>query len=217
MDEPRDYLDDLLTNAAPRDVVVTAEIEVELARMAIAAHTDRGRASTTRRHLSRAATIGIAAVIVVATAGAAAAAVTFGPWTEWAKPPVATTTYTVPSGATCERRFGSIAGEDPEMRAAVEDILASPDVFDKIDIDAAIRILRADPDMTRTEEDGTRTDTSFGTPDYLTPDDEYDQAFTLALNLVVLAELEKRGLGTDPAQWVGLSFDGETRCTGEQR
>ncbi|MBG6055713.1 hypothetical protein IWX81_002136 [Salinibacterium sp. CAN_S4] len=102
------------------------------------------------------------------------------------------------------------------MRAAVEDILASPDIFDKLDINEGIRILRADRDMTRTEEDGTQTDTSYGTPDYLTADDEYQQAFALALNLAVLAELEERGLGTDPGQWMGLTFDGETRCTGEE-
>jgi hypothetical protein len=125
MNEPRD-LDDLLTHAAPRDIVVTPAIEDELARMTIAARTDHGRHSRGRRHLSRAATVGISTAIVLATAGAAAAAA-FGPWySGWAEDPVATITYTVPSGDTCERRIGAIAGADPDMRVAVQDFLPHP-------------------------------------------------------------------------------------------
>jgi hypothetical protein len=40
---------------------------------------------------------------------------------------------------------------------------------------------------------------------------------TRALTVAVMADLEQRGLGTDPAQWAGLSFEGETKCTADPR
>jgi hypothetical protein len=219
VDDAHDDLDDRLAQSAPRDIIVTAAVEDELARMTVLSRTDGGRTSTARRHLSRAATIGISTVIVLATAGAAAAAVTFGPWfSDWADDPVATITYTLPGGDVCERRMGAIVGEDAELTAAIEGILTSPGFLDELDIDAAIRGIRADSDKTETLADGTQVDVSYGTPGYMTPDEEYEFAVTQAVLSEVMSELAEMGPGdAAPERWAGLSFEGETKCIpGEQ-
>ncbi len=219
MNDAQDDLDERLAQAAPRDVVVTSAVEDELARMTVVSRTDRGRTSGARRHLSRAATIGISTVIVLATAGAAAAAVTFGPWiSDWADDPVATITYTLPDGDVCERRMGAIAGEDAELTAAIEGILTSPGVFENLDIDAAIHDIRAETDSTETLADGTQVDVSYGTPGYMTPDEEYEFAVTRAVLSEVMSELAEMGLGdAAPERWAGLAFEGETKCIPGER
>lgn len=219
MNDAQDDLDEQLARSAPRDVVVTRAVEDELARMTVLSRTDRGRTSGARRHLSRAATIGISTVIVLATAGAAAAAVTFGPWfSDWADDPAATITYTLPGGDVCERRMGAIAGEDAELTAAIEAILTSPVLLEERDIDAAIRAIRAETDSTETLSDGTQVDVSYGTPGYMTPDEEYEFAVTQAVLAEVMSELTEMGLGgAAPERWAGLSFEGEYKCvSGEQ-
>lgn len=211
MDDAQDDLDERLAQAAPRDVVVTSAVEDELARMTVVSRTDRGRTSGARRHLSRAATIGISTVIVLATAGAAAAAVTFGPWfSDWADDPVATITYTLPGGDVCERRIGAITAEGEDSTAAVEKVLTTPGLFDDLDIDAALQELRAETDATKTLADGTEVDVSFGTPGYLTPDEEYQQAVTRALMHELMGELADSGLPV-------FTYDGETKCIPGER
>lgn len=202
--------DELLAASAPPVTPQTPALIDELARMAAAAGARSG-IERPRRRPTRTATVSIAAVLVLAGAGTAAAGA-FGPWTApWAETPDARTTFTLPSGATCEARLGNIEGVDPASTAAIQDYLAHVDIEAVIDVDAQIAAMRADTDRFAIDADGSLVSGNYGTPGYPSPDAEYNQAHAAAISAAITAELTRQGFDTIGS---GISFEGETQCPG---
>lgn len=205
-----------LGGAAPRVSTITPRIEDELARMAVAARTDSARSEPNKRRVPRVAVIGLAAALVIGGAGAAAAA-TGGFTSWWADDPDAAYTFTLPSGAVCEARWGNVMGGTSEdaARKAARDYLNSVDGVDQADIEAEIARIRADRDGWFQNADGTREPAGYGTENYPSPDAEYERAVSSVLTNAVWDELDRQGFDADE-DLRNVSFAGEMNCPGAQ-
>lgn len=171
-----------------------------------------------------------ASLLAVGTAGAAYAATaidwsrfwyTGESWAGWAESPDATLTYDLPGGGSCEMRIGDVvfspsddlpAGVETDGRAAeaVRDFLRSTDLAAVIDVDAAIRELRAS-DLRAIDEDGAEAPFGFGTTQY-----NADAEYTLAVRDAVFAAVTEHLRAVD-LPVAGVGFQSQERCEGQQR
>jgi len=201
-----DMLDDLLASSAPRTSTLTPELEHELVAMSVDAEYEARPAGRLRR-MPRAAVVGIAAVLVLGGAGAAAAA-TLSDWAPWATTPDASFTFTLPSGAVCEQRYGNVKGTD-EVTQAIREYMKQVDVLQLADIDAELQRARADENV-QVNADGSQEPGGYGTP-YYNADSEYLQAVMQATSKVITTELDRQGI-----DYEGSSWEGEAHCPGAQ-
>lgn len=206
---PTDPLDRLLEVSAPSVTPDSPALADQLHHMVPEASEPAAARRPSRPRPSRTAIAGLTSALVVVGAGSAAAG---GVWSPWAQDPDTTVTYTLPSGATCEMRLGDVQDADPAMTAAIQDYLADVDLESVIDVDAQISALRADRDVFVVADDGSMTPAWYGTPDYKSPDEEYNLAHSMAITEAVTDELERQGFDT-PA---GFSYAGEAQCPGAQ-
>jgi hypothetical protein len=202
----RDRLEALLSESAPRDEreLSGGRIEAMIARSRTDARA-AGRLGWLRN--PRVAIAGAAAIVLFGGAGAAAAA-TYDDWAPWAQDPDLAYTYTLPSGAECEQRLGEVYSGDPELTAAVRDIMRNGDVVARADIDKWIGEIRAGKN-TRVLDDGTEVPAGYGTA-YYSADQEYDSAMSQAISEVIGDDLRDRGFNEDPGadnlQWSGQGY-----------
>ena len=216
--EEPDPFEQELSGAGPRVSTITPSVEDELARMAVAARTDSARSEPSKRRVPRVAVIGLAAALVIGGAGAAAAA-TGGFTSWWADDPDAAYTFTLPSGAVCEARWGNVMGSyaDKAAREAAREYLGTIDDIDQADIDSEIARMRADRDSWLQNDDGTQEPAWYGTENYKSPDTEYSQAVSLVVSNALWEELRRQGFVLDAGENErGLSVDGEMNCPGAQ-
>jgi hypothetical protein len=213
--EESDPFEQELGGAGPRVSTITPSIEDELARMAVSARTDTAR-NGARRRVPRVAVIGLAAVLAISGAGAAAAA-TGGFTSWWADEADAVYTFTLPSGAVCEARWGNVMGDFSAdgAREAARNYLRSVDGVDQADIDAQIARMRADRDTWFQNADGTREPAWYGTAKYMSPDSEYEHALSSVVTNALWDELERQGFDAEE-DLRNVSVSGEVNCPGAQ-
>ncbi|GAA1683194.1 hypothetical protein [Microbacterium lacus] len=208
---PHDPLDGLLDDAGPVTTVVSDAIEDELARMSVAARTDH-RPARAGRGFTRAAAIGVAAVVLLGGAGAAAAS-TWGlvPW--WQQNSPDSFSVTLPSGVNCEFQvIGNLQGPTPAISEETAAYLRSVDIATILDVDAEIQKQRmAPPSVARV--DGKDIQVGYGTENYPSPDVEYYLAVPAAVTTAVAAELQRNGYGVGPEDF---SWQSEASCPGMQ-
>lgn len=155
---------------------------------------------------------------VVLTGAGVATATAATQWiSSWAATPVLQFTYTLPSGATCESRFGALElpPELAEQESALLEYLAALDVMDTIDVDTEIATARADRNRWRETEEGVDVPAWYGTENYPSPDREYSMAVQNGIHQLVLDELARRDLevSSEPAL---IRLEGETKCPGAE-
>ena len=203
-----DDLDRALRRAGDLIATRTPELENELATLVVAA---RPRHSSARlRGPKRIGTIAAAGAVAVLLAGGAAAAAS-GVWKPWAETPDGSFTYTLPSGIECEERVAVTEVENAEVRAAVQSILQTEDVV------AAAEPGAADWESRLRAEGGAldiaHTWVETGRTTLPTADDVIAQmAYSRAVNDVLTAELDERGLDTDASRnWIASR--GQAVCT----
>lgn len=212
-----DPIERMLTASAPSTTPVTADVEDELARMSVRARTDH---APVRRLAPRVAAIAVVGALALGGAGAAAAAT--GGWSAWwAEKPDGVVSYTLPSGAQCEYRFGGmmIGTAHEPIRDFAREWYASADL-DRIvsdGVQANIQAQRADRDRWFVNDDGTREPAWYGTDRYATPDAEYDRAAQMSISHAFDAALRASDLDLEAAsEGRGLSIEGEGNCPGAQ-
>lgn len=206
-----DPLDDLLDEAGPVTTRVTHAIEDELARMSVAARTDE-RPARAARGVTRAAVFGVATVVLLGGAGAAAAS-TWGllPW--WQQEVPGSFSVTLPSGVECEFEFiGNLQGPTPVISEETAEYLRSVDIASVIDVDAEIRQQRAAPPSVA-RINGEDVPVGYGTENHPSPDVEYYLAVPAAVTTAVAAELQRDGYDVDPGDF---SWQSEASCPGVQ-
>lgn len=155
-------------------------------------------ARPTRRRVRRPLAIGAGAFALL-LAGTAAAATAFDWPVPWA---VATYSFTLPSGATCETALGKIEGP-PDAVAAAKEFLTRKDFADLIDVDAALADLETGPN-TRTLEDGTVVNAGPGTEYWMGSDTEYQIAYTHAVGDALTDYLAAQGYQDSELQMDGV-------------
>lgn len=206
-----DPFDDLLDGAGPATTRVTDAIEDELARMSVAARTDQ-RPARAARGFTRAAVFGVATVVLLGGAGAAAAS-TWGllPW--WQQEAPGSFRVTLPSGVECEFQVvGNLQGPTPVLSEETAAYLRSVDIGAVIDVDAEIREQRdAPPSIARIN--GVDVPVGYGTETYPSPDVEYYLAVPAAVTTAVAAELQRDGYDVDADDF---SWQSEASCPGMQ-
>ncbi|WP_309709544.1 hypothetical protein [Pseudolysinimonas sp.] len=203
-DTATDPFDETLAGSAPR-ATSSADLDLELAVM-----VRRARTAARKRPRPWGQRVAMAGAIVALAAGGATAAAATGGWGPWALNPDVIFTYRLPSGAWCEERVGNVqAPGHPDVVAAVVDILRNGDVFARADIEAAIAESREDESW-YIGDGSNPTPSGYGT-DYYNADDEYRNAVTNAVRVVLIADLEERI--PDYAD-SNLSWEGEGHCPG---
>lgn len=196
-----DQLDRLLATSAPEPPV--------LARHDAAAMiTDaRGAAAPRRRRYRPVLLAGVVAAVLTGGAGVAVASDLID-WAPWAEDPVGAYSYRLPSGTTCEVRFGNVTivdRRDDDRRDQIEqelrdwfgegEVLAT--ALDEVDDYIAES---RDEKQTMTLDDGTTLPGGFGTP-YYDADREYSSAISQAIDDQVSAEAERRGFADEIASY----------------
>lgn len=166
-----DPLDLLLNSSAPD--TADPDLSDEFAAMVAAARLEVRPVRRLPRYVATGALVGI----LLGGAGAAAA-VTLGDWSPWAQHPDYSYTYTLPSGVRCEARLGNVSGSDAELVGAMKEYLASVDVLEIADVDAAIAVLRA-------------------REEFADADAEYQLAVDMAVTTVLFEEMERQGFAFD--------------------
>lgn len=159
----------------------------------------------------------ILGAVVLAGAGAATATAATRWISSWAATPVLQFTYTLPSGATCESRFGALElpPELAEQEPALLEYLAALDVMETIDVDAEIATARSDRNRWHETDEGVDVPAWYGTENYPSPDREYSLAVQNGIHRLVRDELVRRGLEVagEPAL---IHLEGETKCPGAE-
>jgi len=187
-----------------------------------------GRSSGVRRR-GLVATV-LASVLVVGTAGVAYAVTTIDwsrfwmgaqQWEGWATSPDASFTYTLPGGGSCEMRVGDVTfSPDPGRPAnvavdqaaadAARDYLQTTDLWQELDVETAITLLRG-TDLTYSGEGTTEVPFGYGTDNY-NADVEYNLAVRDAVYYAVTGHVGSLGLPV-----AGWGFSAQEQCTGEQK
>jgi hypothetical protein len=190
-------LDDLLDSSAPPlsepPDVGNAVAELVLATRRIARPSPRRR----RRRLIAA---GAAAAVIVA-GGAAAATTAVHGWTPWVdKPFLASYTFTLPGGGSCQVRLGDLQIDDAQEQERVQEWLGSRPVSELVDVDAALQQIRSGPDTVRRH--GRTIRVGYGTRHY-NADKEYADAESRALGTAVLDKLAADGFPDLSVRWTG--------------
>lgn len=141
-----------------------------------------------RKHrYSRPLAVAAVAALLFGGGGVAAAAAT-GLWSPWAQSdPLVSVAYQLPSGASCEFRFGNVEGAPDEVDDVIREALAGVELSDREVAEAAATILSGDPS---------------------TDDHVYETGVMWAVQYRINAALEAHGLSD---QWA--SIDGEGQCS----
>jgi hypothetical protein len=158
---------------------------------------------------------GVASLVLISGA-AAAAATSSGLWQNpWAEHPDGSLTFTLPSGAVCEQRFGNVGGGDADQIAAIEAFYRDTDLEALITpsaVDAVIAERRTQGTGVHINGDGTTAPSGYGTDNY-SADEEY---WTAVWEIVVTTlDEELTRIGIDGAG-TNLTFSGEANCPGAQ-
>lgn len=210
MSPTSDHLDDLLDQSAPRTTVITESVADELTRLRVATRVETAT-GTVRRSWRRPAVAGLASVLLLGGAATATAAV-MNSWVPWAQTPVASMTYTLPSGTQCEERIGNVRGQDPHVVDVVENFYRTTDIgslLTKEKIASTIKWIRQDSNIAVNAE-GLTEPAGYGTVHY-NADQEYQQAVSMIVTAAVSTELSNQGLdGADS----NLSSNGQAFCPG---
>lgn len=181
-----------------------------------------------RRHRRRlVATLIAVPAFVVAGSGVAYAATTIDwsaywdktttQWTGWAEDPDAVVSYTLPSGRSCELRFGEFAFSpaddrpsdvvaDARVLPAAVDFARSSMMITDADVQKVISANRSDHNWA-IGDDGTSMPSGHGTEND-DADVEYDGAVAEAVHDAIEAHLAAVGLPS-----AGLSYVSQQQCT----
>lgn len=206
----RDNLTELLDQSSPQTTRVTTDVADEITRLQATTRASVQAAPHERRWL-RPVVAGVASVLLLGGASAAAAAT--GLWTvPWADEAVASFTFTLPSGAECEQRIGNVTGLAPNEIAAVENFYRTTD-FEALltdDVIAETIVQRRTGDAIYQNADGSTEPGGFGTEHY-----NADKEYSTAVWDVVVTALDTElaldgidGIETD------LTFQGQLSCPG---
>ncbi|WP_233200739.1 MULTISPECIES: hypothetical protein [Cryobacterium] len=210
MSPTSDDLDGLLNRSAPPTTVVTESVADELTRLRVATSVETASV-TVRRPWRRPVFAGLASVLLLGGAVTATAAVT-NSWVPWAQTPVASMTYTLPSGAECEERIGNVLGQDPAAVEVVEDFYRTTDIGSLLTtekIASTIEWIRQDSNIA-VNADGSTEPAGYGTVHY-NADEEYQRAVSMIVTAAVSTELTNRGIdGADS----NLSSESQSFCPG---
>lgn len=210
MSPTSDHLDDLLDQSAPRTTVMTESVADELTRLRVATSVETASV-TVRRPWRRPVIAGLASVLLLGGAATATAAVT-NSWVPWAQTPVASMTYTLPSGVECEERIGNVLGHDPRAVDVVENFYRTTDIGSLLTeekIASTIEWIRQDSNIA-VNADGSTEPAGYGTVHY-NADEEYQQAVSMIVTAAVSTELADQGIdGADR----NLSSDSQAFCPG---
>lgn len=201
-DDPE--LDHLLDASRPPTPLADTASDADLLAQVNNAH--EAARKPVRRAARRTVTVTAAVLLGLGGVGAAAAAVTQASWSPWAKDPDVVLAYELPSGAACELRLGNAETTDPDVLEALREIVGTKDLVALADVDATIAAIRADTG-TYEDENGAEHDAAYGTPYYLSPDREFDQALSLAVLEIVIEDLKSQGLGVD-----GFAYSSQALC-----
>ena len=182
----QDELDRALRDLAHPASPLTPGVEDELAMLTIATMREGFPRRQRGWKFALAGGLSVAAVL-----GIGATAVATGLWAPWATTPDGSYRYTLPSGVTCEGRVGDLYAENPDVRAAVQQIFADTDVVSAADIAGSNSRLQADESAIEYAEVIAEQSDSPGTT---TPADViYGMAVSQAVTETVNQELEARG------------------------
>lgn len=209
----REHIDDALNQSKPPTSTITPEITAEIQRVRAAA---RAATQPVRpRRWTRPVVATVTSLVLVSGAAAAAAA-SSGLWQNpWAEDPDGSLTFTLPSGAVCEQRFGNVGGGDSDEVAAIEAFYRETDLDALITpsaVDTVIAERRAQGAGVHVNGDGTTTPSGYGTDNY-SADEEY---WTAVWDIVITKldeELARRGIDS---AGTNLTFSGEANCPGAQ-
>ncbi len=211
-DPGREELDDLLersriTLAEPDDV--NGQVQRLLADIRDSEPIVRGDFGRGRRI---AAGIALGAVLVGVGVAAAAAA---GLWSPWAEHPDLSYQFTLPSGQSCEVRYGLMStspGAGPidssQLDAGLSDWLTSTDVLAQADVAGAVKAFEAGEIPTfaaRLSDDGAVTIQPETRANSMTEDELYASAVEYAVADVINTEVGARGLA-------GIAYATESSC-----
>ncbi|MDY0914500.1 hypothetical protein [Rathayibacter festucae] len=165
-----------------------------------------------RKKWARPVVAGVATLLLFGGAATTAAATGLWqpPW--WADEALTSFSYTLPSGAECNRLVGVVQGSDPESIAIVESFYRDTDIdalLAEDAIDTAITQIRSE-DNTFVTDDGSVEPAGWGTAHY-SADQEYDSAVSRIVTNAVGAKLDAEGLlGFDQ----NLTYLGNANCPG---
>lgn len=196
-----------ITLAEPDDL--NRQVQTLLADVRGSAPVVRGDFGRGRRMAA-----GIALGATLAGVGMAAAAAT-GLWSPWAQDPDLSYQFTLPSGQSCEVRYG-LMSTDPgaapidssQLDTGLADWLTSTDVLAQADIAGAMKAFEAGEVPTfaaRLSDDGTVTIQQDARAKSLTGDELYASAVEYAVADVINAEVAARGLP-------GIAYATESVC-----
>jgi hypothetical protein len=175
-----DEIDTLLNAGDPANELTAAEQRV------VAEMVGRSVPARMRRRYARPIAVGAIAAVLIGGGGMAAAAVT-GLWDPWAQnDALATLSYELPSGVSCELRIGNVQGAPDEVDDVIREALSGAQ-FSAADV-----------------AEGAA---SIGSADTTSDDEAYQTGFNWAVNLRIERALEAHDLD---GKWA--SFSGQAIC-----
>ena len=190
-------LDDLLDESAPPAPRDTTELRMALDDASSTAKREVRKSRPTRRGLF----VGLALSSVLLAGAGVAVATELIEWPDWAADPTGAYTFVLPSGVSCDVKFGNVLtynGERrDELRADLKDWFEHTDIVAEVTplVNDFIEESRAGTNIVKLD-DGTEVDGGVGT-EYYDADDEYQMAFNRALNALVYEEVARLGYPDD--------------------
>ena len=145
--------------------------------------------------------------------GGVSTAAAVASWLPWAEDPDAVSVYRLPSGAWCEARIGNVSGkyDKEDLIQAVREFLADIEPITPADVSEQIAEIRGGENWIGNGP--SPTPAGYGTPYYMTPDEEYSMAVSNVMADRVGHFLES---GPYDASDANLSWETETHCPGAQ-
>lgn len=203
-----DDLDNLINKARPATSEVSGLITSELATL-----SQRARVAAKRphpsRHWKRPAFAGLATILVIGSAAAAAAS-SGDIWAPWAQQPEATLLLTLPSGAECEYRIGDLRSDDAEVLSAARNFYQKTD-FEGLLTDAAIAEAIAENERSATAPLDNNPASAAENDKVLSPDRRYMRAVQNIVRQELTMEFERVGITSSD---MSLTISAEGRCPG---
>lgn len=208
MAEERDdgvNVEEALLGSVPARPALTPEVLAELSAMARNART-ASAPSKIRGRLSRGAAAGLATVVIGGVGAAAAltghSLIASVSQPEWQAEPDAEMTFAGPDGEVCNALIGNYQSNDPALNAVIDNIFATVDVADLIDVESAIEEARQ-KETVGVDERGQEVPGGYGTKYYPDLESEYQLAVVSEMMRVIREELKRLGYTADQLNELG--------------